>query len=136
MLVGSKILGETQTYRLQKIFDSWLNEKNVEKTLAEINEKNQEKYKNRGNHSTRECIFYGWMVGWLDGWTVGWLDGWMVGWLDGWMVGYLFFFHTPVPTRPYTRASRGKTSLRSEQKGVGLLLLYQPYFSLFSLILT
>ena len=57
------------------------------------------------------------MVGWLDGWMVGRLDGWMVGWLDGWMVGYLFFFHTSVPTRPYTRASRGKTSLRSEIGG-------------------
>ena len=34
----------------------------------------KKKYKNRGKHSTRECIFYGWMVGWLDGWTVGWLD--------------------------------------------------------------
>ena len=27
----------------------------------------QKKYKNRGIHCTRECIFYGWMVGWLDG---------------------------------------------------------------------
>ena len=40
MLIGSKILGKTQTYMLYKIFDSWLNEKIVEKTLAEINEKN------------------------------------------------------------------------------------------------
>ena len=43
---------------------------------------------------------------------VGWLDGWMVGRLDGWIP--FFFFHTPVPTRPYTRASRGEPSLRSE----------------------
>ena len=46
----------------------------------------QKKYKNRGKHSTRECIFYGWMVG-----------CWMVGWLDGWMVGYLFFFTLRFP---------------------------------------
>ena len=37
----------------------------------------------------------------------------MVGWLDGWMDTF-FLFHTPVPTRPYTRASRGEPSLRSE----------------------
>ena len=51
-----------------------------------------------GKYNFQECIFC-WVVG--GGW-------WVVG-------GVLFFVHTPVQSCPYTRATRGQASLRSEK---------------------
>ena len=53
-----------------------------------------------GNTALERVSFVGWWV--VDG---GW---WMVG-------GVLFFVHTPVQSCPYTQATRGQASLRSEK---------------------
>ena len=53
-----------------------------------------------GNTPDQRVSFVGW-------WVVG--GGW---WVVG---GVLFFVHTSVQSCPYTRATRGQTSLRSEK---------------------
>ena len=106
MLVGSKILRETQTYKLQKIFDSWVNEKIVEKTREEINEKIRLVPKFGGNTTLESVSFVGqWVVG-----------GWWVG-------GVLFFVLTSVQSCPYPRATRGKPSLRSELQNIKIEII-------------